>query len=125
MAEPKESRSAPQTVGAGRPGHRLRIVVGDSQRHDHLPVAEWITRRALDVGLAGATVTRADFGFGAASRKKALGLGSLSADASMVVDIVDSRDKLIAFVKELDDKAVVRQGLVTLESLEVLAYRGG
>lgn len=116
------------TLGKAFPGsqaHRLRVLIGENQRHDHLPVHEWIARRARDRGLAGATVYRAELGYGAASRANRTGLATLSADASMVVELVDAKEKLMEFLREMEEANVVRKGLVTLEPLQVLAYRSG
>lgn len=103
-------------------GQLLRIVVGESDRHDGRPLYEAIVLKARDLGLAGATVTRAMMGFGASSHLHTAKILRLSMDLPMVIEIVDRRtniEKLLPFVDE-----VVQGGLVTIEAVNVLHYRG-
>ena len=107
----------------GRAAFRLRIVVGENQRHEHLPVYEWLARRALDREMAGATVYRADLGYGASSRENNTGLNSLSTDASMIVELVDAKEALLDFIVEIEEKHVLQKGLATIEPVDVVIYR--
>lgn len=103
-------------------GQLLRIVVGESDRHEGRPLYEAIVLKARDLGLAGATVTRAMMGFGASSHLHTAKILRLSMDLPMVIEIVDRRtniEKLLPFVDE-----VVQGGLVTIEAVNVLHYRG-
>lgn len=103
-------------------GQLLRIVVGESDRHDGRPLYEVIVLKARELGLAGATVTRAVMGFGASSHLHTAKILRLSMDLPMVIEIVDRRaniEKLLPFVDE-----VVKGGLVTVEKARVLHYRG-
>lgn len=103
-------------------GQLLRIVVGESDRHDGRPLYEAIVLMARELGLAGATVTRAVMGFGASSHLHTAKILRLSMDLPMVVEIVDRReniDKLLPFVDQ-----AVKGGLVTIERVSVLHYRG-
>ena len=103
-------------------GQLLRIVVGESDRHGGRPLYEIIVLKARELGLAGATVTRAVMGFGASSHLHTAKILRLSMDLPMVIEIVDRRpniEKLLPFVDE-----VVKGGLVTIEKVRVLHYRG-
>jgi hypothetical protein len=102
-------------------GHLLRVFVGESDRHDGRPLYEWIVRRARECGLAGATVLRGLEGFGAASRIHTAKILRLSTDLPMVIEIVDTREKIEAFLPEID--AAVEEGLATLEKVEIRFYR--
>jgi PII-like signaling protein len=103
-------------------GQLLRIIVGESDRHEGRPLYEAIVLKARELGLAGATVTRAIMGFGASSHLHTAKILRLSLDLPMVIEIVDRREKLDALLPFLD--ACVHGGLVTMEDLRVLHYRG-
>jgi PII-like signaling protein len=100
----------------------LRIFVGESDRHDHRPLYEAIVLKARELQLAGATVLRSPMGFGAASRLHTAKILRLSTDLPMVVEIVDAEDKINAFLPVLE--TMIGGGLVTLEKVRVLHYRG-
>ena len=104
-----------------REGQLLRIFVGEDDRHEHLPVYEWIVRRARELGLAGATVLRGLEGFGSKKHLHTARILRLSTDQAILVEIVDSREKLEAFLPTLEE--AVSDGLVTLERVEVLLHR--
>ena len=104
-------------------GHLLRIFIGESDRHEGLPLYEWIVREARRQGLAGATVLRGVEGFGAHSRLHTAKVLRLSADLPMVVEIVDVRDKIESFMQTVD--RVIPEGLATLEKVEIHFYRSG
>lgn len=99
----------------------LRIHVGESDRAEGLPLYEWIVQRARARGLAGATVLRGIEGFGAASRIHRASILRLSADLPIVVEIVDAREAIEAFLAELEPH--LGGALVTLERVEVVIYR--
>jgi PII-like signaling protein len=103
-------------------GHLLRVFIGESDRHEGLPLFEWIVRRARERGLAGATVLRGLEGFGAHSRIHTAKILRLSSDLPIVVEIVDTREKIEAFLPLLD--AAVGEGLATIEEVEIRFYRG-
>jgi PII-like signaling protein len=105
-----------------REGRLLRIFIGESDRHEDMPLYEWIVRKARESGLAGATVLRGLEGFGANSRLHTAKILRLSSDLPIVVEIVDTTEKIDAFAAVID--GVVREGLATLESVEVRFYRG-
>jgi PII-like signaling protein len=106
-----------------RDGHLLRIFIGESDRHEGVPLYEWLVRRARERGLAGATVLRGLAGFGAHSRLHTAKILRLSTDLPSVVEIVDAIDKIEAFLPEVD--AAVGEGLATVERVEVRFYRSG
>ncbi len=101
----------------------LRIFIGESDRWQHRPLYEAIVLKARELHLAGATVLRGLMGFGAHSRLHTAKILRLSEDLPMVIEIVDSREKVDLLLPHLDD--MVSEGLVTLENVEVVQYRAG
>jgi len=101
----------------------LRIFLGESDRWRGKPLYEALVMRAREMHLAGATVLRGSLGFGAASRLHTAKLLRLSGDLPIVVEIVDGPEKIDAFLEACD--GMVEDGLVTLERVEVVHYRGG
>jgi len=99
----------------------LRIFVGESDKHEGKLLYQLIVEQARQEGLAGATVYRGVLGFGANSRIHSNKILRLSEDLPVVVEIVDSGDKIEAFLPWLDE--VITEGLVTLEKAQVIAYR--
>ncbi|MFH1567831.1 MAG: DUF190 domain-containing protein [Gemmatimonadota bacterium] len=104
-------------------GHLLRIFIGEDDRCEGAPLYEWIVRRAREEGLAGCTVLRGLEGFGAHSRLHTAKILRLSADLPIVVEIVDTRDKIEAFLPCID--GAIAEGLATLEPVEIHFYRSG
>src|SRR5580765_4101642 len=98
----------------------LRIFIGESDRWEHQPLYEAIVLKAREAGLAGATVLRGVMGFGKNSILHTAKILRLSEDLPMVIEIVDSLDKVEAFLPELD--AMITDGLVTLERVRVIHY---
>ena len=90
----------------------LRIFIGESDRWHHRPLHEAIVLKARELHLAGATVTRGLMGFGKASRLHTAKILRLSMDLPLVIEIVDSEEKINAFLPVLDE--MVGGGLVTL-----------
>lgn len=101
----------------------LRIFVGESDKWHHRPLHEAIVLRARETHLAGATVLRAGMGYGRASRLHTAKILRLSVDLPLVIEIVDSEEKINAFLPVLDE--MLGGGLVTLERIRVLHYRAG
>ena len=101
----------------------LRIFLGESDRCEHRPLYEAIVLKAREMHLAGATVLRGPMGFGKASRLHTAKILRLSLDLPLVIEIVDSEEKINAFLPVLDD--MMGGGLVTLEKVKVLHYRHG
>lgn len=101
----------------------LRIFLGESDRHEHHPLYEAIVLKARETGLAGATVIRGPMGFGHSSHLHTAKILRLSEDLPLIVEIVDSEEKINAFLPELD--SIMGSGLVTLEKVKVLRYGKG
>jgi uncharacterized protein len=101
----------------------LRIYIGESDRWQHKPLYEAIVLKARERHLAGATVLRGPMGFGKSSRLHTAKILRLSVDLPLVIEIVDSEENINAFLPVLD--GMIGGGLVTLEKVKVLHYRGG
>jgi PII-like signaling protein len=104
-------------------GKLLRVFIGESDKWHHQPLYEAIVMKARELGLAGATVLRGSMGFGANSHMHTSKILRLSMDLPIVVEIVDSQeniDRLLVFLDEM-----IADGMVTLEDVRVLKYRGG
>jgi uncharacterized protein len=101
----------------------LRIFIGEDDRYKGLPLYEAIVLKAREMHLAGATVLRGVLGFGKSSRMHTAKILRLSMDLPMVVEIVDTREKLNAFVPRLEP--MMSGGLVTLERAQVIRCKGG
>ena len=99
---------------------RLTIFVGDSDRWHHKPLATEIVHRAHQQGLAGASVFHGTEGFGASSVVHTSRLLSMSDDLPLAIVIVDTPDKINAFVPQLDD--LITEGLVILDEVTVIRY---
>lgn len=100
----------------------LRIFIGESDRWEHKPLYEAIVLKARELHLAGATVLRGPMGFGKSSRLHTAKILRLSLDLPLVIEIVDSEEKIQAFLPVLDP--MLRGGLVTTEKVSVIEYRG-
>jgi PII-like signaling protein len=100
----------------------LRIYVGESDRWEHRPLYEAIVLKARALHLAGATVLRGPMGFGKSSRLHTAKILRLSTDLPIVIEIVDSEEKIQAFLPTLDP--MIGGGLVTLDKVKVIEYRG-
>jgi len=103
-------------------GKLLRIFVGESDRWHGKPLYQAIVERVRQEGLAGATVIRGIEGFGADSRLHTARILRLSEDLPVVVEIVDSAEQIERILPVLDE--MVGEGMVTVERVEVIAYRG-
>lgn len=104
-------------------GQLLRIFIGENDRWQGRPLYQAIVLKARAAGLAGATVLRGLEGFGAKSRIHTARILRLSEDLPIIVEIVDSTEKIAAILPELD--TMVEEGLITLENVRVIAYRHG
>ena len=108
-------------------GKLLRIFLGESDRVDGRMMYEAIVRAARESGLAGATVLRGVEGFGAKSRIHTAKILRLSEDLPIIVEIVDTEEKIQAFMPVVDGlfKRSGGGGLMTLEKAEVIRYTPG
>jgi PII-like signaling protein len=104
-------------------GYLLRIFIGESDRHGSQLLHEWIVNKAKEEGLAGATVLRGMLGFGAHSRLHTFKIERLSQDLPIVVEIVDTREKLEKFLEAIDHE--IEEGMATLEEVRIHFYRSG
>ena len=100
----------------------LRIIIGESDRDHHKPLYETIVLKAREAHLAGATVLRGTMGFGKSSRLHTAKILRLSMDLPVVIEIVDSEEKIRAFLPTLD--GMLGGGIVTIEKVQVIDYRG-
>src|SRR3989475_9380873 len=101
----------------------LRVFLGESDRYEHKPLYEAIVLKAREQHLAGATVLRGPMGFGKSSRLHTAKILRLSMDLPLVIEIVDSEEKIRAFLPTLDE--MIGGGLVTMEKVKVVHYRSG
>ena len=102
-------------------GILLRIYLGEQDKWHHTPLYEAIILEARKRGLAGATVLRGPMGFGAHSRLHTEKILRLSEDLPVLIEIVDTEEKINAFLPVLDE--MLGDGLVTLEKVRILTYR--
>jgi PII-like signaling protein len=102
-------------------GHLLRIYIGESDKYEHMPLYEWIVLEARRRGLAGATVMRGFEGYGAKSVLHKAKILRLSTDLPILIEIVDARDKIEAFLGDIE--GAISDGLATIERVEFRLYR--
>jgi PII-like signaling protein len=100
----------------------LRIFIGESDHWQHKPLYEAIVLKAREMHLAGATVLRGPMGFGKSSRLHTAKILRLSMDLPLVIEIVDSEEKIQVFLPVLDE--MMQGGLLTMEKVKVIEYRG-
>ena len=102
-------------------GCLMRIFIGESDHHEGKPLYEWIVLQARAQGLAGATVLRGIMGFGPNSRIYTNKIMRLSEDLPLVVEIIDTHEKLDYFLSYIEP--AVGDGLITMESATIKLYR--
>ncbi len=103
-------------------GTLLRVFIGEADKHEGKPLYEWIVLKAREKGLAGATVLRGIMGFGANTRQiHTFRFDTLSEDLPMIVEIVDTPEKLESFLQLIQPH--IKAGLATLEKAQVKFYR--
>jgi uncharacterized protein len=98
----------------------LRVFIGEDDKFEHRPLYEAIVLKAREMHLAGATVLRGPLGFGHSSHLHTTKILRLSQDLPLVIEMVDSQEKIDAFLPVLD--RMMSSGLVTLEKVQVLQY---
>jgi len=103
-----------------REANLLRIFFGEDDRYDGKPLYEAVVMKAREMHLAGATVLRGPMGFGHSSRLHTAKVLRLSEDLPIVIEIVDSEEKIRNFLDATED--MLGSGLVTLEKVIVLQY---
>ncbi len=99
----------------------LRIFIGEKEQYHHKPLYEALVLKAREMHLGGATVLRGPMGYGKSSRIHTAKILQLSMDMPVVIEIVDSQEKIDAFRPVLDE--MMDGGLVTLERAQVIHYR--
>ena len=110
------------TMQLPQEGTLLRIFIGEADKVQGKPLYEWIVLRAREQGLAGATVLRGMMGFGANTRRiHTFRFETLSEDLPVVVEIVDTTEKLEQFLERIEPH--IKAGLVTLEKTQIKFYR--
>jgi PII-like signaling protein len=119
----RKRRQRDTSVKIPENGRLLRIFIGESDRWHHQPLYEAIVLKAREIGMAGATVLRGPMGFGANSHLHTAKILRLSDDLPMVIELVDSEERINSFLPYLDE--MVLDGLVTLEDVRVIKYRAG
>jgi PII-like signaling protein len=102
-------------------GQLLRIFIGESDKWEGKPLYEALIFKARETGLAGATMLRGLMGYGAASRVHTAKILRLSEDLPVIVEIVDSPERIASFLPTIDE--MVQEGLVTLEKAQIILYR--
>ncbi len=102
-------------------GYLLRVFLGESDKWQGRPLYEAIVMKARELHLAGATVLRGPMGFGAKSRLHTAKILRLSEDLPIIIEIVDAKEKIDTLLPHIDD--MVKEGLVTLERVQVIKYR--
>lgn len=103
------------------PGKLLRCFIGEADRWHGRPLAEAIVLMLREEGLAGATVLRGVEGFGAASRIHTAHVLRLSEDLPIVVEVVDTEERIRAVLPKLDE--MVQEGLVCMADVDIVTYR--
>lgn len=121
-SQDKSAAAEVKTMNLPEEGALLRIFIGegDTEPGGERPLYEAIVMRAREAQLAGATVLRGPLGFGKHSRMHSAKLFELSTDLPIVIEIVDSEEKINGFLPTVDQ--LVGEGLVTLEAVRVLKY---
>ena len=103
-------------------GSLLRIFIGEADKYEHKPLYEWIVLQAREQGLAGTTVLRGMMGFGANTRQiQTFRFDTLSEDMPIVVEIVDTQEKLDKFLERIEPH--IKAGLVTMEKAQIRFYK--
>ncbi|GAA3118342.1 DUF190 domain-containing protein [Streptosporangium carneum] len=101
---------------------RLTVFVDDTDTWRHRPMYTEIVHRAHAAGLAGASVFRGLEGFGATSVVHTTRLLSMADDLPVAVVIIDTEERIRAFLPQLDDLLI--EGLAVLDEVEVVHHRG-
>ena len=108
-----------RTVDRAGPAAILRIFTSEDARHERRPLYEAIVLAGREMHLAGATVLRSPMGFGPSGRLRTVRGWSLAACLPIVIEIIDSEEKITAFLPRLRD--MMPEGLVTLERVRVVS----
>src|SRR6266542_3896722 len=104
-------------------GSLLRIFIGQDDKYGTVALYEWIIREAMDHGLSGATVLRGKEGFGVHGKIHTADIFRLSSDQPVVIEIVDTHEKINSFIPIIDE--AISEGLAMVKEVEVRFYRRG
>jgi len=102
-------------------GCLLRVFIDETNKKDGIPLYSWLVRRAKEIGVAGATVTRSLEGYGGHHRIHTAKILELSMDLPVVIEFIDTQEKIEMFIPVLDD-ALRDGGLATLENVKMQVY---
>ncbi len=102
-------------------GYMLRVIIGESDKHEGQRLYEWLVLKARECGIAGATVIRGMMGYGASSRIKTSSILRLSEDLPIIIEFVDTQRMLMEFLDVVDP--VLKGGLATFEKMHIRLYR--
>ncbi|CAN5595247.1 DUF190 domain-containing protein [soil metagenome] len=101
-------------------GILLKIYIGESDKHGNRPLYEFLVQEAKKVGIAGATVWRGLEGYGAHRTVHSNKILDISTDLPIVVEFIDSSEKIEAFMPFLD--ANLGGGLVVTYEVDLRWY---
>lgn len=99
----------------------LRIFIGEKDRYEGRPLYKAIVDKCLENNISGATVIRGIYGYGASSVVHSSKTLTLSDDLPLIVEIVDTEDKISKLIPVIEQ--MVEHGLITLELANVMIYR--
>ncbi len=102
-------------------GQVLRIFVGETDKHQGVPLYEWILKKAKEQGLAGGTALRGIAGFGAHSQIHSSKILDISSNLPIIVEIIDTAENIQLFLPLIDD--AIKEGLATVEPAQIKLYR--
>jgi len=102
-------------------GYLLRIFISENDKHDGRPLFEWIVQKAKSENMAGATVLRGLEGFGADHHIHTSKILRLSEELPIIIEIVDTLDKIDAFIPIIDE--VIDEGMATVEKVSIRFYK--
>ncbi|CCO24505.1 DUF190 domain-containing protein [Maridesulfovibrio hydrothermalis] len=100
---------------------RLKIYTGEENRIKHRPLFEVIVEEARKQGLAGASVYRGVMGYGVNSQVRTTSILRLSEDLPLIIEIVDTSDKIETFVNFLNEH--MTEGLVTTDEVNIILHK--
>jgi uncharacterized protein len=110
------------TMQTPRDAVLLRVYFSENDKFEHSPLHEAIVLKARELHLGGATVLRGHIGFGASYHLHTTKILQLSQDLPVVVEIIDSKEKIDAFLPALDEMMQAGGGLVTIQNVQALQY---
>lgn len=101
----------------------LTIYIGESDHHQHRPLYQVLVEKLREQGMAGATALRGTEGFGKSSRIHTATILRLSEDLPVMIQVIDTDERIRAVLPMVEE--MIKGGLITIQDLEVIAYRTG